>query len=184
MSRALVERAMAGDHEAFARLAAESIDRLHAIARLVLRDADLAEDAVQEALVKAWRELPRLRDADRFEAWLRRLLVNACHDEGRRRRRILVHQTSLVSDHVAADAWQPIEDREWIRRAFDRLPIDQRVVLVLDQYLGLTDAEIAVTVGIPIGTAKSRLRYAVSAMRAALEADNRTTEPVVKGQIA
>ena len=182
MNRAVVERAMEGDHDAFARLAADSIDRLHAIARLVLRDADAAEDAVQETLVKAWRELPRLRDADRFEAWLRRLLINACHDESRRRRRVLVYQMALPAEPIMSDGSQSLEDRERVGRAFARLPIEQRAVLVLDHYLGLSDREIAATVGVSVGTVKSRLRYATKAMRAALEADERLLEPATKGQ--
>ena len=104
VTTALVERARLGDHDAYARLAADAIDRLHAIAWLILRDLDDAEDAVQEALVRAWRELPRLREADHFDAWLRRLLVNACHDTSRRRRRrTLVSLAMATSDTSPPD---------------------------------------------------------------------------------
>ncbi len=170
----LVARAREGDHDAFARLAARSIDRLHAVASLILRDPDEAEDAVQEALVMAWRELPRLRDPERFEAWLRRLLVNACRDAGRRQRRIHLLRTSVSMDEpTGVDGWHMIEETDRLGRAFDRLPVEQRTVLVLEHYLGLSGPEIAAAVGIPLGTVKSRTRYATRAMRAALEADDR-----------
>ena len=175
MSRALVERAADGDHDAFAELAAGAIDRLHALARLILRDADAAEDAAQDALVRAWQELHRLRDPDRFDAWLRRLLVNACYDESRRRgRRPTVHLLALGDVAAVTDDQRRIEDRDRLGGAFARLPVEQRAVLVLQHYVGLPDTEIATTLGLPLGTVKSRLRYAVRAMRASLDADERT----------
>ena len=179
VDRQLVERAIGGDHDAFARLAADAIDRMHAVARLILRDADDAEDATQEALVRAWRELGRLRDPERFEAWLRRLLVNACHDAGRRRRRQVTAAARVEQlRSVGPDGWHRVEMTDRLDRAFERLPIEQRTVLVLEHYLGLSGPEIAATVGIPLGTAKSRTRYATRAMRAALEADERELEAV------
>jgi RNA polymerase sigma-70 factor (ECF subfamily) len=169
---------MHGDHDAFGRLAADAIDRMHAVAWLILRDQHDAEDAVQEALVRAWRELPRLRDSDRFDAWLRRLLVNACHDVGRmHRRHVAVRLVELIVEPAGADGWRAIEDRERLERALERLPIDQRTVLALMHYVGLTGPEIAAAVGAPLATVKSRLRYASRAMRAALEADDRAAEP-------
>jgi RNA polymerase sigma-70 factor (ECF subfamily) len=173
VTKALVERARDGDHDAFAQLAAATIDRLHAIAWLILRDLDDAEDAVQEALVHAWRELPRLREADRFEAWLRRMLVNACHDLGRRRRRRSLVPIAMAAEPVSADSWLRLENQDMLERAFERLPIEQRTVLVLEHYVGLTGPEIAAATGVSLGTAKSRARYARTAMRAALEADAR-----------
>jgi len=176
--RGLVEQAMHGDHDAFGRLAAGAIDRMHAVAWLILRDQHDAEDAVQEALVRAWRELPRLRDSDRFDAWLRRLLVNACHDVGRRHRRhAAMRLVELQVEPAATDGWRAIEDRERLGRAFARLSIDQRTVLTLMHYVGLTGPEIAAAVGAPLGTVKSRLRYASAALRAALEADDRVALP-------
>jgi len=176
--RGLVEQAMHGDHDAFRRLAAGAIDRMHAVAWLILRDQHDAEDAVQEALVRAWRELPRLRDCDRFDAWLRRLLVNACHDVGRRHRRhAAMRLVELQVEPAATDGWRAIEDRERLGRAFARLSIDQRTVLALMHYVGLTGPEIAAAVGAPLGTVKSRLRYASAALRAALEADDRVALP-------
>jgi RNA polymerase sigma-70 factor (ECF subfamily) len=176
VTTALVERARGGDHDAFAQLAAASIDRMNAVAWLILRDLDDAEDAVQETLVRSWRELPRLREADRFEAWLRRMLVNACHDISRRRhRRALVAIAMAGPEPAAPDTWVRLENQEMLARAFQRLPVEQRTVLVLEHYLGLTGAEIAAATGVSLGTAKSRARYARSAMRAALEADSRVS---------
>jgi RNA polymerase sigma-70 factor (ECF subfamily) len=170
-----VELAMRGDHDAFAALAAGSVDALHTLARLIVRDADRAEDVTQEALVKAWRELPKLRDPDRFDAWLRRLLVNACHDEGRRVRRAT--ELRVIEPHGwAAGSDAGLADRELVDRGLRRIPVEQRVVLVLHHYLELSHGEIAETLSLPLGTVKSRLRYASRAMRAALEADDRPTD--------
>jgi len=182
-SRALVEQARQGDHAAFARLAMDRGASLRAIALFVLRDADLADDAVQDALIRAWRELPRLRDPERFDAWMRRLLVNACHDERRRQYRVLLHRAPLPSQAAEEDGWGRVEDRERIGRAFERLPLDQRVVVVLDHYVGLSDAEIAATLGAPLGTVKSRLRRAMRAMRASLDADERVPAPITEGRV-
>jgi RNA polymerase sigma-70 factor (ECF subfamily) len=170
----LVEQARRGDREAFAILARTRGDRLFGIARRILRDVDLAEDAVQQALVIAWRELPRLRDPDRFDAWLQRTLVHACYAEARRKRtwtsniRVLPIEGPAGADEVAS-----LIDRDEIERGFRRLPPEQRAVLVLHHYLGLELAEIAELLGIPNGTARSRLHYAHRAMRAVLEADAR-----------
>ena len=173
MSTAHVLDAMRGDHDAFAALITGATSRLYALACLILRDSDRAEDATQEAFVRAWREIPRLRDADRFDAWLRRLVVNACYDEARRvTRRAEVSLISLgersVGDTSAASA-----ESDRIEQAFRVLPLDQRTVLVLQHYESLSHTEIAETLGIPVGTVKSRVRYGVAAMRAALEADDR-----------
>jgi RNA polymerase sigma-70 factor, ECF subfamily len=185
VDRVLVEQARRGDHDAFAQLLAEAIVPIEATARLILRDRSMAEDATQEALVRAWRELPRLRDPDRFEAWLRRLVVNACYDEARRARRrpTLVMLPADAAHPIAADAAMAVADRDEIGTAFDRLTDDQRAVLVLRHYLGLSTAEIGETLGIPAGTAASRLHYATQAMRAALEANGRR-EAAEKGWIA
>ncbi len=175
MHRALVEQAMRGDEAAFGNLALASGDRLMAIAYRILRDVDTAEDAVQQTLVIAWRQLPTLRDPERFEAWLYRLLVNACYAEVRRSRRWTARVKVVPIDQSSApDSTSAIADRDQLERGFRRLPPDQRAVFVFHHYLGLTLEEIAGTLGIPVGTAKSRLHYATSSLRAALEADART----------
>jgi RNA polymerase sigma-70 factor (ECF subfamily) len=168
-----VIRAQRGDGEAFASLAVACGDRLHAIAHRILRDVDLAEDATQQALLAIWQNLPKLRDPSRFEAWSYRLLVNACYDEGHRSG---VWKPNLVVLHegaAAPDALGQVHDRDQLERSFRRLSIDHRAVVVLHTYLGLSLEEIADTLGARPGTIRSRLHYAVRAMRAALDADER-----------
>jgi RNA polymerase sigma factor (sigma-70 family) len=175
VERALVELAQAGDEEAFAAIARACGDRLLAIAFRILRDLGLAEDAVQQTLVVAWRELRGLRDADRFDAWLHRLLVNECYAEARRARkwssavRVLPAEGPSGPDDIVT-----VAHRDQLERAFGRLPPEQRAVFVFHHYLGLTLSEVAGQLGIPLGTVKSRLHYATVGLRAALEADART----------
>ncbi len=173
--RAIVDQARQGDEEAFGALVRAVGDRSIFIAHRILRDAGLAEDAVQAALVTAWRELPTLRDLDRFEAWFHRILVNACYAEARRGRRFAANVVLLEQDAPAAtDEYLAVHDRDQHDRGFRRLPPEQRAVLVFHHALGLTVPEVADHLGIPLGTAKSRLSYATAAIRAALEADART----------
>jgi RNA polymerase sigma-70 factor, ECF subfamily len=175
VQRALVDLARRGDEEAFADLARAVGDRLMAIAYRILRDADRAEDAVQQTLVTAWRELPTLRDVDRFDAWLRRILVNACYAEARRRRRWANNIRVLPADGPAApDDLATVLDRDRLDRGFRRLPPQQAAIFVLHHYVGLTLPEIADELGVPLGTVKSRLHYATQALRSALDADART----------
>lgn len=171
----LVERARNGDREAFGQLAAGEVDRLVVIARLVMRDVDHADDAVQEALIRCWRQLPNLRDVDRFDAWLYRILVRTIADEARRYRRSVRNIRVIDVESAIDDSFQVIADRELLERGFDRLSIDQRTVVVLRHFVGLPLIEVATALGIPAGTAKSRYHYAMSALRAALEADARPT---------
>jgi len=168
-----VRLAMRGDHDAFAALVGGASDRLYALACVILRDTDRAEDATQEAFVRAWRELPKLRDPERFDAWLRRLVVNACYDEGRRLRRRAEVSLVLLDQRSVLDPSSQFAETDRVDRAFRRLPLDQRVVLALQHYYDLSHVEIAETLGVPLGTVKSRLRYGVAAMRAALDADDR-----------
>ncbi len=175
MQRALVDRAKQGDGEAFDALARTVGDRCMAIACRILRDADVAEDAVQAALITAWRELRTLRDPDRFEPWLHRILTNACYAEARRRRRWSADIRVLPIE----GAYDPggiltIDDRDQLERALRRLTLEQRAVLVFHHYLELSLPEVADRLGIPLGTVKSRLHYAMTALRASLEADART----------
>ena len=170
----LVDRAQEGDEEAFAALTQAVGDRCMAIAYRILRDAALAEDAVQTALTTAWRELPSLRDHDRFEPWLHRILVRCCYVEAKRRRRSLASVFAVQrEDAYAADEILTVHDRDQLERGFRRLPPEQRAVLVFHYYLGFTHVEVADHLDIPLGTVKSRLRYASRALRAALEADAR-----------
>jgi len=171
---ALVERARAGDEEAFASLARGAGDRLLAIAYRILRDLGLAEDAVQQTLVLAWRELPSLRDPDRFDAWLHRLLVHACYRESRRERRWAANVRVLsIEEPARSNDYVSVVERDQLERGFRRLPAEQRTVFVFHHHLGLTHLEIAEQLGIPLGTVKSRLHYATNTLRAALEADLR-----------
>ena len=138
MRRDLVEAAAHGDHEAFEVLATSAGDRLYAVARLILRSSDLAEDAVQEALVRAWRQLPSLRDPDRFDGWLHRLLVNACADQGRQLRRLSLQVRPLALEPTIGDDTGSVADRDQLERGFSRLKPDQRAVIVLHYYSGFS----------------------------------------------
>ena len=185
MSSTLVEQARAGNEEAFASLARGAGDRLLAIAFRILRDLGLAEDAVQQTLVLAWRELPSLRDVDRFDAWLHRLLVNACYRESRRDRRWAATVRVLpVDGPTARDEFLAVADRDQLERGFRRLPTEQRAVFVFHHYVGLTLPEVAEHLGVPLGTVKSRLHYATSTLRAALEADLRSSTDTSREQPA
>jgi RNA polymerase sigma-70 factor, ECF subfamily len=183
--RGLVERAMRGDREAFGMLVNQTSDRLYSIATRILRDADLAEDALQGALITAWRELPRLRDPDRFEAWARRLLVHACYAEARRRRTWAGNVRVLPVDGPAgADELLSVADRDALDRAFKRLTVEQRAVFVMHHHIGLSLVEVAETLGIPAGTARSRLHYATRMLRLAVEADMAPVNPASQGRLA
>jgi RNA polymerase sigma-70 factor (ECF subfamily) len=175
---ALIEQAQRGDREAFDQLARRSGDRCQAIACRILRDTDLAEDAVQAALVQAWRELRSLRDIDRFEPWLHKILVRACYAEARKRRQWSSAIRMLPVDVASArNDILTVDDRDELERAFRRLSVEHRSVLVLHHYVGLPLPEVAERLGINPGTAKSRLHYATTALRASLEADARTQPP-------
>ena len=170
----LIDRAKRGDKEAFTGLVLQLGDRLYAVAYRILRDAVRAEDAVQQTFLVAWRELPTLRDDGRLEAWLYRLLVNACYAEIRHTRR---WQPGLrlvsVEDPAEGDAQLNVADRDELERAFRRLSTEHRAVLVLHHYVGLSGAEVGEALGLSPGTVRSRLHYARQAMRAAIEADAR-----------
>ncbi len=174
MERELVERAMHGDEEAFDTLVGRIGDSLHSVARRILRDTTLAQDATQQALLDAWRSLPQLRDPDRFEAWTYRLLVNACYAEARRERRHSGNLRLLPHDGGSApDSSSRIAIQDQLDRGFRRLSVEHRTVVVLVHYLGLSPTEAAERMGTPAGTARSRLYYALQQLRSALEADAR-----------
>jgi RNA polymerase sigma-70 factor (ECF subfamily) len=162
----LVERAAKGDHDAFETLVYDAIARLDAAARLILRDGELARDAVQDALMRAWRDLPGLRDPERFDAWLHRLTVNASLDLiRRRRRRVIEIELTPIHDREIPDLTAVVDDRELLDRALQRLEPEARAVVVLRYYLGMTVPDISATLGIPLGTAKARLHRSIALMR-------------------
>jgi len=183
VDRDLVERARRGDREAFTVLVHQVSDVLYAVAYRILRDNGLAEDALQNALVLAWRRLPHLRDADRFEAWVHRILVHACYDESQRTRSWTATVRALPLDGPAIpDGSDAVADRDELERAYRRLSVEQRAVFVLHHYLGLPLVEVAELLGIPAGTARSRLHYAIAGLRDALTGE---PEPIVQeGRLA
>ncbi len=174
MDADLVIRAQRGDKRAYALVATEVADRFLAVSRRILRDMDLAEDATQQALLAIWQDLPQLRDPARFEAWSYRLLVHACYAEGRRERRWTPNLRLLPADDpVADDGLSSVVDRDQLERGFRRLSVDHRTVVVLHHYLDLPLDRVAEILGIPVGTAHSRLHHAMRGLRAALDADAR-----------
>lgn len=183
--RGLVERAQGGDHDAFAALAGAGIARLDAAARLILRDQELARDAVQEAMVRAWRDLPTLRDVERFDAWLHRLLVHACLDLVRRRKRRAI-EVELTPLHApsSADFSGDVVDRDLLDRALRALEPDWRAIVVLHYYLGMPMPDVAAALRIPLGTAKSRLHRSIGVLRTTVSASEATDTAVPEGRFA
>lgn len=172
----LVVRASAGDHAAFSQLAAATIGRLYRVAHLILRDGELANDAVQNALLAAWQDIRGLRDPDRFDAWLHRLTVRACYRVARNQRQRAFSEVQLAPAHdltSVEDDQRRLAVRDQLERGFRRLSAEERAVLVLHYYLDLPLAEAADTLGIPLGTMKSRVNRATHALRAELDAQDR-----------
>ena len=184
--RDLVERAKRGDHDAFATLAVDAIARLDAAARLILRDPELARDGVQEGYIRAWRTLPALRDPDKFDAWLRRLVVHACIDIMRRRRhRAIEVELAPIDGLAGGDFTATIADRDQVEAALRHLEPEWRAVVVLHYFLGIPLPEVASLLGIPLGTAKSRLHRSILAMRTAVGVDEvSATASIPGGQLA
>jgi len=173
----LVERARRGDQEAFTSLAASHVDACYALAFRILRDPHRAQDATQQALFGAWRDLATLRDPERFDAWLRRLVVHACYAEARGDRRWTARiQAISFEPSNTPDVARGVAARDELDQAFRALSPEQRAVVVLHHHLGYPLTEIAATLGIPEGTARSRLHYAVRQLRAVLDADDRLPE--------
>lgn len=181
MDRSLVERARRGDRDAYERLARSSADRLYAIASQITRDADLADDALQQALVAMWRDLPSLRDVDRFESWTYRLVTRASLQELRRHRRRAYVALPLEDGPAGVgDVAFEIAVRDQVQRALGALSADHRAVVVLRHFVGLPIDEIGEVLAIPAGTVASRLHHATRLLRAAIEAGDRT--PAIGGQ--
>lgn len=175
MQAELVERASRGDQDAFASIAAASVDRCYALAYRILGDPHRAQDATQQALIGVWRDLPTLREPERFDAWLHRLVVNACYAESRGTQRWNTRLRVLQLNPVEPDPASSVADRQALEDAFGRLSPEHRAVVVMHHHLGYPLTEIAETLGIPTGTARSRLHYAVRQLRAAL--DTNATAP-------
>jgi len=187
MQRELVERAQTGDHEAFAILVRASIPRLHGAATLILRSDDRAQDAVQEALVLAWKHVRALRDPDAWDAWLRRLTIRACYrlaQQVNRRTVVELHVMPDVDPAVPDDFALSVGDRDQIDRALGRLPIDQRAVLVLHFFLDLPLTEAAEILDVPVGTAKSRLNRGLTTLRESIALEKPRPASLAGGQTA
>jgi len=176
----LVVGARSGDREAFDRLLAGRLEPTFRTAMAILGHEADARDATQEVFVKAWREMRSLRDADRFDAWLGRIVVNTCRSALRRRyraqgREIPVEALIGARDRFAFRNADGFEDRaadiDVLERAFERLTADDRALVVLHHLDHRPVSEIAVTLGIPEGTAKSRLFSARRALQRALEVE-------------
>jgi RNA polymerase sigma factor (sigma-70 family) len=184
MQRELVERARNGDLEAFSQLVKASLGRLTGVANLILRDPDRAQDAVQDALFMAWRDLRALRDPDAWDGWLHRLTVRACYKVARKERRrsqIEVHVTLVQRSAEPQDASTDVVERDWLGRELSRLDLDQRAVLVLHYYLDLPVSQVADILDIPYGTAASRLHRGLESMRSSMRpGDQAPTEPVLE----
>jgi RNA polymerase sigma factor (sigma-70 family) len=181
----LVERARGGDRHAFAELIRESGARLDATARLILRDPELAQDAVQDTLIRAWRSLPGLRDTATFDHWLHSLVAHACIDLARKRRRRVV-EVELTPIHFteALDYAGEIADRDLLDRALARLEPQARAVVVLHFYLDLPLPQVARMLGIPDGTAKSRLHRSLGVLRSSMAIDEATAPSTAGGPVS
>lgn len=177
MDPRIVKRAQDGDDQAFAVLVDAVVDRFLGVARRILRDPQLAEDAAQQALVNVWRFLPDLRDPERFDGWAYRVLVKACYSEMRRRSRWQADVPLLPTDRPAADELGRVDDRERVERGLARLSVDHRAALVLFYYLDLSLEQMADALDVPKGTVKSRLHRAQQALRSELEAEARWSGP-------
>jgi len=183
MTADLVRRAQSGDRDAYERLAREAASRLFLVASRILRDTDAAEDAVQQTLVAIWRDLPSLRDPERFDAWAYRVVVRYCREEGRRNQRRGITIVDLSESMSAGrDDLADFAIRDQLGRAFDGLSQDHRAVVVLHHLVGLSLGEIAEILDVPYGTVGSRLHHAIRSMRASMEAAERPA--VARGQLA
>ena len=177
-------RAQEGDEAAFGLLATRSAARLHGVAYRILRDVALAEDAVQQTLLRSWQDLPHLREPSRFDAWSYRILVRTCYAQARQaRKRLAEVSLSDIDPGAPGDEFSRVADRDALERGFMHLPVEQRTVVVLHHYLGLPVAEVAELVDAPLETVRSRLHRALTALRAALEADLRIDERPIRTKV-
>lgn len=173
MDQDLVVRVQHGDERAFEALALADSPRLHRVAYGILRDSESAEDATQRALVSIWRDIRRLRDPGKYEAWSYRLLVHACYREARQRRDLLrITDIRELQAPATADAFEQVDDRDQLERGFRQLSVEHRSVIVLRCLLDMPMQQVAETLGVAPGTVGSRLHRALRALRAALQADD------------
>jgi len=176
--RDLVARARSGDHDAFATLVSIAVPRLDRIARLILRDPELARDAVQESLIAVWRDLRGLRDVDRFDAWVYRLTVRACVTIAERERRRPHVSLAWLDPAVPGDVGEAVAEREELDAALRSLDPQRRALVVMHVYAGVPLPEVASALGMPIGTAKSRLSRALATLRVSPpETTRRASQP-------
>lgn len=182
----LVTRAQHGDMRAFETLTAAHHDRLFRVAQGILRDRHLAEDATQQAFLDIWRHIRRLRDPAKFDGWSYRLLVNACYDEAKRKPRWVADiDIEPRQEPTAQDAFGSVNDRDQLSRGFGQLSMDHRAVLVLRYLLDMTLEQTAEALGIPEGTAHSRAKRALEALRGVLETEARSeASPVARKEVA
>ncbi|HEY6569892.1 MAG TPA: RNA polymerase sigma factor [Candidatus Limnocylindrales bacterium] len=174
----LIQRARSGDAEAFDAIAARRIPDAYRLASAILGSQAAAADATQNALLAAWRELPRLRDVDAFDAWFHRILVNECRMQVRHQTRL--RETELTESGPDAAASHPqgkdastlelVEVLDLLEGAFERLEPDDRAMVVLHHLEGRPLTEIAALLHMPVGTVKWRLHQARGVLQHALEA--------------
>jgi RNA polymerase sigma-70 factor, ECF subfamily len=175
VDRELVLRAQRGEESAFAALVQRGGDQMYATAHHILRDSDLAADAVQQAWIDIWRKLPQLREPDAFTGWAYRIVVRAALAEAKERSASRIRTEPIrVEGHPDPGVGSRLDDRDELERGFARLGLEHRAVVVLKHYAGLSNSEIATALDIPEGTVRSRLYNAIQALRAALEADRRS----------
>jgi RNA polymerase sigma-70 factor (ECF subfamily) len=176
MQRELVVKARDGDMEAYSDLVRLAHPRLFNVARLILRDSDRAGDAVQDALLLAWRHVRSLRDPDAWDAWLHRLTVRACYKVAKKERRRREIEVNVDPDPAMArvpDASIDVAEREWLMTELGRLDIDRRAVVVLHYFLDLTVDQVADILDIPRGTVASRLYRGLDQLRSSLSPEPR-----------
>jgi RNA polymerase sigma-70 factor (ECF subfamily) len=155
--------------EDFSSVMVAHVDKAYRLAWAILGDDDEAQDATQEAFIKAWRNRRSLRDPDRLEAWLSRILVNSCRDRLRSRTRSGARLVELEDVQSAHDHVERASTRDELDRALDSLDPDHRIVVILRFWADLTVDDIAERIGVPSGTVKSRLHHSMRMLRACLE---------------
>jgi RNA polymerase sigma-70 factor (ECF subfamily) len=170
----VTERSLDARHAGFLELAGSELDRSYRLAGLILGDATDAEDAVQDALLQAWRSVATLRDPAMFQAWFDRILVNGCRDRVRRRRIVRFVPIDPTTDVAAeGDPFRAVLARDELLGGLDALSTAERAVVVLHYWADLSVEQISARLGWPTGTIKSRLHRARRVLRDHLDARSR-----------